>query len=200
MVLKIFLICKKKSISWVRVHYPLKPFEDNTYWWCLANSPWKNADTSHFVSDCCHLLQHDIPVLWTVPWFGKNAFTSHQLEKKTKKFFRTWSTANLNKNRPEKKCQNSLIMYHLLFSNKRWNVKGPTTSTKGTSIASQADGFPGHGWQCFSLWVFLEEGKLMQWWPFKAGLSLWSTPKAGILKTEATYVKHFLVHEQCFAQ
>ena len=60
--------------------------------------------------------------------------------------------------------------------------------------------FPGHGWQCFSLWVFIEERRLMQWWPFKAGLSLWLTPKAGILKTEATYVKHFLVHEQCFAQ
>ena len=141
MVLKIFWFVKKNNISWVRVHYPLKPIEDNTYWWCLANSPWKNADSSHFVPDCGHLLWHDIPVLWTVPWCGKNAFTSQQLEKDTKKFFYSGSTANLNKNQPEKKWQNSWIMYHLLLSNTRWNVEGPTTATQGTSVASQADGF-----------------------------------------------------------
>ena len=30
-------------------------------------------------------------------------------------------------------------------------MKGSTTATQGTSVASQADGFPGHGWQCFFL-------------------------------------------------
>ena len=95
------------------------------------------------------------PVLLTVPWCGKNAFTSHQCEDGTK-VFPHWIFTNLNKNwGGRKKNARTAGSLTICYTPTRGWRPIHYLLPGGTSVPSQADGFPGHGWQWFTLWALL---------------------------------------------